>query len=254
MIGVIPAAGSGTRMYPFTRANPKELFPIERKAVIDHVIETLHNHAGINKIFVIVGAHKGAIIDHLGGGEELNKGNLKIAYLFQEKREGLAHAIYQAKDWINEDFIAHVGDSFIQPKSEIKKAVKVHNEEKPFATIVAREVKDPTKYGILKIDKDNNIIDTIEKPTIEEAQPFKINGKYVVNLGVYIFNPKFFKYAEETPKGIKGEYQVPDVIKTALKRKEKIKAVIIKGEYLDIGNWESAEEAWAHFRKAKNNN
>ena len=50
MIGVIPAAGSGTRMYPFTRANPKELFPIERKAVIDHVIETLHNHAGINKI------------------------------------------------------------------------------------------------------------------------------------------------------------------------------------------------------------
>jgi len=217
------------------------------------VVDSLHDCCGVNKIFVIVGAQKGAIIDHLGNGEEINK-ELRIAYLYQEKRKGLAHAIYQAKDWINEDFIVHVGDSLIYPKSELKKMVKVHNELKPFATILAPRVSDPTHYGVLKIDKDNNIIDTIEKPTIEEAQPFKINGKYVVNLGVYIFNPKFFKYAEETPKGIKGEYQVPDVIKTALKRKEKIKAVIIKGEYLDIGNWESAEEAWAHFRKAKNNN
>ena len=51
MIGLIPAAGSGTRMYPFTRANPKELFPIDRKAVIDHVLETMHDFAGVNKVF-----------------------------------------------------------------------------------------------------------------------------------------------------------------------------------------------------------
>ncbi|MBN1923547.1 MAG: nucleotidyltransferase family protein [Nanoarchaeota archaeon] len=249
MIGLIPAAGSGTRMYPFTRANPKELFPIQRKAVIDHVIETMHAEARINKIFVVVGSHKGAIIDHLGDGSRLNNGDLKIAYLFQEERKGLAHAIYQGKEWINEDFMVHVGDAFIFPKNEIKKAVKIHNEDKPFATILAREIDDPTKYGILKIDKDNNIIDTFEKPTLEQAAPFKTkNGKYVVNLGIYIFNPKFFKYMEETPIGRKDEYQVPDVMKTALKNSEKIKAVIIEGKYLDIGNWESAEEAWKEFK------
>ncbi|PIU63726.1 hypothetical protein COS83_00025 [archaeon CG07_land_8_20_14_0_80_38_8] len=250
MIGVIPAAGSGTRMHPFTKATPKELFPIERKAVIDHVVDSLHDCCGVNKIFVIVGAQKGAIIDHLGNGEEINK-ELRIAYLYQEKRKGLAHAIYQAKDWINEDFIVHVGDSLIYPKSELKKMVKVHNELKPFATILAPRVSDPTHYGVLKIDKDNNIIDTIEKPTIEEAQPFKSGNEYVVNMGVYVFSPKFFQYVEETPKGIKGEYQVPDVIKTALKRKEKVIAVPTTGKYANIGNWESAEEVQEFFRNIK---
>ncbi len=249
MIGLIPAAGSGTRMYPFSRANPKELFPIQRKAVIDHVVETMHSYAGINKILIVVGFKKGAIIDHLGNGSRLNNGNLNISYLFQEERKGLAHAIYQGKEWIKEDFMVHVGDSFLHPKEEIKKAVELHNKEKPFATILAREVSDPTKYGILKLDEKNNIIDTLEKPSIEQAEPFKTkDGKYFVNLGIYIFNPKFFKYMEETPIGRKNEYQVPDVMKTALDKGEKIKAVVINGKYLDIGNWESVEEAWNFFK------
>ncbi|MFA5333260.1 MAG: sugar phosphate nucleotidyltransferase [Candidatus Nanoarchaeia archaeon] len=244
MIGLIPAAGSGTRMYPFTRANPKELFPIQRKAVIDHVIETMHSYAKIDKIFVVVGTHKGAIIDHLGNGTELKKGNLNLAYLFQEELKGLAHAIYQGKAWINEDFLVHVGDAFIEPKDEIIKAVKMHSKEKPFATILAREIEDPTKYGILKID-NNNLIDSIEKPTLSQAEAFKIkNGKYLVNLGIYIFSPKYFEYFEKTPVGVKNEYQVPDVLKTALKNGEKIKIVTIKGKYLDLGNWEDAEKAW----------
>ena len=244
MIGLIPAAGSGTRMYPFTRANPKELFPIQRRAVIDHVVETMHKHAGVSKIFVVVGSHKGAIIDHLGNGSMLNQNNLRISYLFQEELKGLAHAIYQAKDWIGEDFLVHVGDAFIEPKSEIKKLVDVHNKFKPFATILAREVKDPTKYGILKIDDNNNVIDTVEKPSLEQAKLFMKDGKYYVNLGIYIFTPKFFKYMEETPVGLKNEYQVPDVLKTAMKNGETIKAVTVNCEYLDLGNWENVEEAW----------
>ncbi|MDD4353557.1 MAG: nucleotidyltransferase family protein [Candidatus Nanoarchaeia archaeon] len=245
MIGLIPAAGSGTRMHPFTKANPKELFPIKRKAVIDHVIETMHSYAKINKIIVIVGTHKGAIIDHLGNGSELNNGNLKIGYLFQEERKGLAHAIYQGKDWINEDFMAHVGDAFIEPKDEIIKAVDLHNKEKPFATILAREIDDPTKYGILKVDNNDNLIESLEKPTMKQAETFKTkNGKYLINLGVYIFSPKFFSYFEKTSAGAKNEYQVPDVMNTALKNSEKIKVVTIKGKYLDLGNWEDAENAW----------
>jgi dTDP-glucose pyrophosphorylase len=245
MIGLIPAAGSGTRMYPFTRANPKELFPIQRKAVIDHVVETMHKYGEVEKVFVVVGNHKGAIIDHLGNGSMLNESNLKIAYLFQEELKGLAHAIYQGKDWINEDFIVHVGDAFIEPKSEIKKAVEIHKSCRPFATILAREVNDPTKYGILRIDSKGNIIETIEKPTWEEAEKFKTkNGKYLVNLGIYILTPKFFDYFEKTPLGKKNEYQVPDVFKNAINNGETIKVSCIKGNYLDLGNWEDAEKAW----------
>ena len=68
-------------------------------------------------------------------------------------------------------------------------------------------------------------------------------------LGIYIFSTKFFKYMKETPVGLKNEYQVPDVFKTALKNNEKIRVVAIKGKYLDIGNWDSVEEAWNEFSK-----
>jgi dTDP-glucose pyrophosphorylase len=138
-----------------------------------------------------------------------------------------------------------VGDAFIEPKSEIKKAVDLHNSCKPFATVLAREVDNPTKYGILKINDSGSLIETIEKPSWEEAEKFKTkSGKYLVNLGIYILTPKFFDYFEKTPLGKKNEYQVPNVLNIALKNGEKIKIITIKGKYLDLGNWEDAEKAW----------
>jgi dTDP-glucose pyrophosphorylase len=250
MIGLIPAAGSGTRMMPFTRAMPKELFHIQRKAVIDHVIETLHNYANIDKVFVVVGSHKGAIIDHVGDGNMQNKGNLKVAYLFQEERKGLAHAIYQAKQFINEDFLVHAGDSFIHPKSEIKEAIKEFNDEKPFAIVLAKEVNDPTKYGILKVDKNGYLIDAIEKPTMEQAKSFKTeNGKYLCVSPIYFFKKEIFDYIEKTPPGAKNEYQITDSIILAMKDGKKIRIHTLKGESFDIGNWEDAENAEMFLKK-----
>jgi len=244
MIGLIPAAGSGTRMMPFTRAIPKELFHIKRKAVIDHVIETLHDYANINKIFIVVGSHKGAIIDHVGDGSMQNKEKLKVAYLFQEERKGLAHAIYQAKQFIDEDFIVHAGDTFIHPKDEIKEAIKKFEEKKPFAVILAKEVDDPTKYGILKVDEKGYLIDAVEKPTMAQAESFKTkNGKYLCVSPIYLFRKEIFGYIEKTPIGAKNEFQITDSIKLALKDGKKIIIHNLKGYSFDIGNWEDAENA-----------
>ncbi len=248
---VIPAAGVGSRMYPFTRANPKELYHINRKAVIDHAVETLHEKGGVNKIIVIVGEHKGAIMNHLGNAGYLGYKKLGVSYVFQEERKGLAHAIHQAKPWINDEFIVHLGDSFIYPKKEIKKLIKMHKEEKPFATIMYREVEDPTRYGCLKI-KNNTLIDAIEKPSIEQAEPLKLkNGKYPVIVGMYYFSPKIFDYIEKTPKGAKDEYQITDSILLGIKNGEKVKTVKLDGKYMDVGNWESVEEVESFFRKIK---
>ncbi|VVB76007.1 UTP--glucose-1-phosphate uridylyltransferase AglF [Candidatus Tiddalikarchaeum anstoanum] len=251
MIGIIPAAGSGTRMYPFTKANPKELFPIERRAVIDHVIESLHKYMGVDKILIIVGSHKGAIIDHVGSGGKDDSNDLSIAYLFQEERLGLAHAIYQAKNWISEDFIVHAGDSFIHPKDELKDAVNIQRKEKPFATILVTELEDPTHHGIVKVDNKNYLVDTFEKPTLEQAKSYKVGNKYLALTAIYIFSPEIFSYIEKTPKGVKDEYQITDSIKLALKDGKKIRVVKIKGEYIDIGNWESVEKANEFFRNLK---
>ncbi|MBN1923546.1 MAG: NTP transferase domain-containing protein [Nanoarchaeota archaeon] len=252
MIGLIPAAGSGTRMYPFTRANPKELYHIDRMAVIDHAITSLHEEAGVNKVFIIIGGHKSAIIDHVGDGSRLNNGDLKVSYLYQEELKGLANAIYQGKEWVNEDFMVHVGDSFVYPKSELKKMVQVHEKEKPFATLVVKEIDSPEKHGVVRVDNNSYLIDAIEKPSIEEAEPFKTkSNKYLAIIAIYIFNKGIFNYIEKTPVGVKGEYQITDSIKLALKDGKKIRIIPIKGEYMDIGNWESAEEAQDFFRKIK---
>ncbi len=248
IIAIIPAAGEGKRLEPFTRANPKELYHINRKAVIDHAVEVLHEHGGVDKIIVIVGRHKGALMDHLGNAGHLGHDDLNISYVFQEERKGLAHAIYQTRPWINEDFIVHLGDSFVYPKSEIKKLVKIHHEEKPFATIMYREVKDPRRYGCLKIN-DGELVGAIEKPTFEEAKPLQLeNGKYPVIIGLYYFSHKIFEYIEKTPRGAKNEYQITDSIKLGLEKGETIKAVPLDGKYMDIGNWESVEKVEEFFR------
>ena len=101
MIGLIPAAGAGTRLQPWTKALPKEMLQIGDKPIIEHVIDQFKT-AEIEKIFIIVGYRKEAIMNYLGNGSEFG---VKVAYLFQEKKEGLGHAIYEANDFIDEPIV-----------------------------------------------------------------------------------------------------------------------------------------------------
>jgi dTDP-glucose pyrophosphorylase len=116
IVGLIPAAGGGTRLYPFSRAVPKEMYPILGKAVIEHSIENLRK-GGVKKIYMIVGYQKGAIMDYIGDGSFFD---VNVAYVYQLQRKGLGHAILRAKDWIDKTFVTLLGDSFIEPKEEIR--------------------------------------------------------------------------------------------------------------------------------------
>jgi dTDP-glucose pyrophosphorylase len=111
IVGLVPAAGGGTRLYPFSRAVPKEMYPILGKSVIEHTIENL-KAGGIHKIFMIVGHQKGALMDYVGNGSFFDT---NVAYIYQLEKKGIAHAIYQAKDWISTTFVTLLGDSFIEP-------------------------------------------------------------------------------------------------------------------------------------------
>jgi len=249
IVAVIPAAGSGTRMLPFTLASPKELYPINKKAVIEHVIEGIHNYMEINKIFVIVSEHKGAVMDYLGNGSRLNKGCLNLAYLFQEERKGLAHAIYQAKPWVRNDFVVFAADTFIEPKNELTKLTKFHQENNNLVTILVKEVKDPTPYGIIKFDKNYNLIDAIEKPTMEQAKPFmNSNGMYYSVIPIYMFGTKIFEYIEKTNPGHKGELQITDSIILAHNNGEKIQTIPIEGQCMDCGNWNEIDNVEKYFK------
>jgi UTP-glucose-1-phosphate uridylyltransferase len=242
IVGLIPAAGIGKRLYPFSRAVPKEMYPIFGKAVIEHTIENLRI-GGVKKIYMIVGYQKGALMDYIGDGSFFG---VNAIYLYQMKRMGLGHGILQGKGWIDKTFVTLLGDSFIEPKDEIREMIDYHMKEKPIATVMLFDVNDVSGYGIAKF-KDlkkgtGKIEKMIEKPSVKQAKNLKTDGKYYALCGAYVFEPGIFKYLEKTPPGINNEIQLTDAMALALRNGEHINGFVLKGKYLDIGKWHTVKE------------
>lgn len=237
IVGLIPAAGIGKRLYPFSRAVPKEMYPILGKAVIEHSIENL-KIGGVKKIYMIVGFQKGALMDYIGDGSFFG---VNVAYIYQFRRKGLGHGVLQGKKWIDKTFVTLLGDSFIEPKEEIRELIDYHMKEKPLATIMVFDVKDIEGYGIVKFKNLKNGVGPIErmveKPSKSEAGKLKTNGKFYAICGAYVFEPGIFKYLEKTRPGLDKEIQLTDAMMLALKNGEKINGFVLKGKYIDIGKW-----------------
>ena len=254
-IAIIPAAGKGTRMLPNTRSYPKELMEFGEKPVIEHVIDNI-KYAGVKRILLIVGHKKGAIIDYLGDGRYFG---VSADYIFQEKEQGLGHAIlsgYPVIEGDHTDFLVCFGDNIIRPWTEISNLIELHEKIKPLATVMTFKTNTPQKYGVVKIGKDDknnmNIIDIKEKPqTIEEQLPFKFNGFYYAVSSVLAFNVKIFEYIRQVKPGFGGEIQLTDAIGLAIKNKEKIISYQLNGEFIDIGGWEYLRELKKYFDNLK---
>lgn len=237
VVGLIPAAGSGTRLYPFSRAVPKELYPVLGKATIEHCVENLRE-GGIRKIYMVVGHQKGALMDYIGDGSFFG---VETAYIYQLRRRGLGHAILQARNWIDTTFVTLFGDSFIEPKSEIRDLIRLHQQHRPIATLLVFAVDDPTGYGIVTFaDLQNGhgiLTRLIEKPDVQQAERLKTGDKYYGITGACVFEPKIFDYLRMTKPGINNEIQLTDAIALALKHGEKVIGVVLQGKYIDIGKW-----------------
>ncbi len=237
IVGLIPAAGIGKRLYPFSRAVPKEMYPILGKAVIEHTIENL-KMGGIKRIYIVVGFQKGALMDYIGDGSFFG---VNVIYLYQLKRKGLGHGVLQGKGWIDRTFVTLLGDSFIEPKEEIRELIEYHQKEKPLATVMLFEVKDTEGYGVAKFRELKNgtgpVERMVEKPSKREAERLKTNGKFYALCGAYVFEPGIFGYIERTKPGLNNEIQLTDALSLALKSGERINGFVLKGRYIDIGKW-----------------
>jgi len=231
MIGLIPAAGAGTRLQPLTKALPKEMLQVGNKPIIEHVIDQFTG-AGISKVYIIVGQRKEAIMNYLGNGSNWN---LKIAYLFQENKEGLAKAIYEANNFIHEPFAVVLGDTLVYPKEYLKQVIEFHKNNNCDVTLTSHEVADPKRFGVLEVDDSGKVLSMEEKPENPKSN--------LAIVGMYVFNPSVFDAIEKTKPGVKGEYQITDSIKTMLEENKKIMALKHADEWFDVGTKESYLEA-----------
>lgn len=248
--GIVLAAGKGSRLFPLTLAIPKEMIRVGVKPAIEHAINVL-KAGGVSDILIIVGRNKEAIFNYLGSGKRLG---VQISYRIQEELLGTADATYYGKDFVqNEDFALIYGDNYLKPYNVMKEVVKVHEESNADATLVLSLVKDPRQHGIVKIDKEGWITRMIEKPTLNEARPFRHNRKYLSIAGLMILKPIIFRYIKKTKPGKNGEIWLTDTLELMRRDGKRVRGFIFNGERYDIGTLESLIEAdkleYKNFKK-----
>ena len=237
---IILAAGKGMRLMPLTLAMPKEMIRVGVKPVIEHAIEVLK--AGeIKDILIVVGRKKEAIMDYLGSGERLG---VNIYYRIQDEPKGTAHAVYYGRDFIgSEDFVVMYGDNYLKPYAVMKDVVKFHDNKKADATLVLHPVKDPRRFGIVKIDEKGKVLGMIEKPSLEEAKSYRINAAYLNIAGLLILKSTIFDYVKKTKPGRDAEIWLTDSIDLMRRDEYEIFGFVFSGMRYDIGTFESLREA-----------
>jgi UTP--glucose-1-phosphate uridylyltransferase len=250
---VIPAAGLGTRFFPLTKAQPKEMLPVLDKPTIQYVVEEAIA-SGIRDILIITGKDKRPIEDHFDSNIELEmyfkeKGNgnclkelkeieemAEIFYVRQKKRKGLGDAILCAEKHIgSEPFAILLGDTIIKSRFPcIQQLIKEFKKYRNSVIAVEKVEHHMTeRYGIVsakRLDEYAFIIeDLVEKPTPDKAP------SNLAIIGRYILTPEIFDCIRETPVGFGDEVQLTDSLRILL-RKQSIYAYIFEGKRYDIGS------------------
>jgi len=238
MKGLIPAAGKGKRMEPFTDAYPKELLPVGEKAVIHHVVEDM-KAAGIEDICIVVGWKQHAIMDYLGSGEDLG---VQLTYVVQEERDGIAGAIESAEHYVGDErFAVVLGDNYVDDKKSLQDLIDFHKDRGHDATVGAFKSEKISSYGVIEPGKDNRVEMLVEKPSKSDAP------SDIAISGMYVFEPEIFEAVKNVGKGQNGEYQLTDAIEILRKKNDNVGYKQILGTRIDVGTPERLREANNEF-------
>lgn len=208
MKGIVLAGGSGTRLYPLTKATSKQLMPLYDKPMIYYSLSTLML-AGIKDILIITTPQDSDNFKKLlGDGSDFG---VSFTYAIQEHPKGLADAFIIGKDFIGDDSVALIlGDNFFygQHFSEQLKNARKYVEDNVGGSIFGTLVNDPTAYGVVEFDANNKVISIEEKPT----QP---KSNYAVP-GLYFFDKTVVDKAMIVKPSERGEIEITSVIEQYL--------------------------------------
>jgi glucose-1-phosphate thymidylyltransferase len=235
--GIILAGGTGTRLYPITRAVSKQLLPIYDKPMIHYPLSTLML-TGLREILLITTPHdRDAFQRLLGDGSQLG---LSISYVVQESPNGLAEALLLGEDFLDGDKCALIlGDNlFYGPGlgTHLQQNTNVEG-----ALIFAYQVSDPSAYGVVEFGPDGKVISIEEKP----AKP---KSTYAVP-GIYFYDEKASKLARELTPSARGELEITALNNLYLERGELRAEVLSRATtWLDTGTHESLYEAGGLIR------
>jgi len=234
MKAIIPVAGAGAKLRPHTYTQPKALIPMAGKTILSFIVDQLRE-VGITEFIFIVGYLGDKIQDYV----QATYPDLTTHFVYQNERNGTAHAIELAKKIVGEEevFIA-LGDTICE--FDIKEVM-----ESPYSLLGIKKVDDPRQFGVVEMDEEGKIEHAVEKPSIPKSNNALV-GLYKIKESKILFEC-FQQLFQENIKS-NGEYNLTDALDCMIKKGVEFRSFKVKHWY-DCGKKENLLEANAVLLK-----
>jgi glucose-1-phosphate thymidylyltransferase len=223
MKGLILSGGKGTRLFPITYTNAKQLVPVANKPVLFRVIEAIRD-AGIDEIGIVVGDTAPQIQEEVGKGR---RWGVDITYIHQDQPLGLAHAVKVSQEYLGDErFVMFLGDNVIE--GGISELIRQFKDSTYNCQIVLTPVENPSEYGVAELDQDSRrIIRLVEKPRNPPSN--------LALVGIYMFDEHIWEAVDAITPSWRGELEITDAIQYLVDKGYDVHPYIHRGWWIDTG-------------------
>jgi glucose-1-phosphate thymidylyltransferase len=221
--GLVLSGGKGTRLRPLTHTAAKQLVPVGNRPILFHVLDNLKN-AAVEDVGIVISPETGnAIREAVGDGRAWG---MNLNFITQSEPLGLAHAVKVARHFLgNDSFVMYLGDNLIG--SGIRKHLDRFVSSGADASILLKEVDNPSSFGIAEVDTDQRVLRLIEKPKDPRSS--------LALVGIYFFTEQIHEAITKISPSWRGELEITDAIQALLDSGGKVLSDVVQAWWLDTG-------------------